>query len=153
MATLADREIIATKRPLSVMTRHTAKPSRGSVVIQRLRRCHFVSLRRGQGAMTSVTVKALVSVVVLVAETNFESARHLAGACEPSAFVAQAARRDIAVTRFRLRTVTLEARGMGAEPRGNSHGDTGPRGSMTASTGNTSLAQMSSVAKLHIEAA
>jgi hypothetical protein len=103
-------------------------------MIQRLRRCHFVSRRRGPGTMASVTSQAFVTVVLLVAEPNFESARHLAGAGEPAGFVAHTARRDIAITRFRLRTVTLKAGGMSAESRGDSHGHAGARGSMTAST-------------------
>jgi len=91
--------------------------------------------------------------VVLVAEPNFESSCHLADAGEPAGFVAHTTRRDIAITRFRLRAVTLKADGMSAVSRGDSHGDAGARGSMTTSTGNTFLAYMRGMAKLHIEAA
>jgi hypothetical protein len=91
--------------------------------------------------------------VVLVAEPNFECAGHLASACKPAGLVAHTARRDIATTRFRLRTVTLKAGGVRAESRGDSHGDTGARGSMTTSTGNAFLTGMRGMAKLHIEAA
>ena len=77
MTTLAYREIVAAKRSFPVMARHAAKPARSSVMIQRLRRRHFVSLHTGSGAMTIVTVQAFVPVVLLVAKANFKSARHL----------------------------------------------------------------------------
>jgi hypothetical protein len=96
MTTRAYREIITAKRALSVMARHTAKPA-PRVMIQRLWCCHFVSLPTAQGAMTIVTAQTLVSVVLLVAESDFESACHLTCASEPPRLVAHTARRDISI--------------------------------------------------------
>ena len=152
MTTLASREIVTAKSSLPVMARHATKRAWSSVMIQRLRRCHFVSLRAGTDAMTIVTVQSLVPVVLLMAEADFESASHLACSCEPARFVAHAARRDISITRFRLRAMAFKARTMCAETRGNGHCHTTTRRSMTAGTG-TALAYMSGMGELHIEAA
>lgn len=115
MTTCAHGEVVAAKRALAVVTTHAAKRAGGCVVIERLW-CGYVIRAE---AMTVVAAQAFVAIVLRVTEAELECARCLSRAHGTAELVTHTARRDVAIARLCLRTVTLKTRRMRVESGGD----------------------------------
>ena len=145
MTTCAHGEVVAAKRALAVMTTHATESAGGRVVIERLRRGYFIRAH----AMAVVTVQAFVAIVLCVTEAELERARRLAGAHGTAELVTHTARRNVAITRLRLRTVTLKTVCVRVESDGDRQRHAAARRSMAVRTANSRVTR---VIEFHVEA-
>jgi len=153
VAPLASREIITTKSPLPVVTRHATKSARRSMVIKRLWRCYLIWPRRaGSNPMTFVASQSFRLIVLCMAEAEAECRSCFARANITTGFVAHSAGRNIPIARPGAWAVALVTSDMRIYSGRNRHGHTAGAGAMTSDTANTAHFEVTRMIESHTEA-
>jgi len=115
MTAFTNCEVIAAKRPLSIVTRHATLPRSGCVMIERLRLSHLAPLRHIRSNLMTLVARFLL--MLGVTKTDSKSLRKSRGARVAAELMTSAARRDITPGGLRSGHVTTIASGMGVEAR------------------------------------
>src|SRR5205085_2900005 len=128
VAALAVREVVAAEGPTVVVTRHAVLRAPRAEVLRGLRRGDLSRLRRARANLMALfATQALSRAVRRVAEADAVCARTCRGARVAPLRVTEAARRDAAPARLRVRRVALVAVLVRGEARGDAESGAAPR--------------------------
>ena len=150
MATLANCEVIAAKRALTIMASHATLSPPGGVMIERLRRGYLSPLRHAGSDLMAFTACNLL--MLCMTKANAECLRGRRRPRIPAQLMTSAARRDIAAAGLRTRRVASITSCVRVEAGGYRQGNATTRRSMTRRTTDTSHLHVARVIKLHSEA-
>ena len=145
----AHRKVIASESLFSIVTGHTTKSGRRSVVIQRLWRRNFAC--GSANTVTFVTTQPLIFVMTFMTKSDAKRSSIWIRSTIWPLLVTNSARRNVALARLGLRSMTLKASSMCFKSGRNGERDSATRRSMTHHASHVSHSSMTRVIECHIE--